>query len=147
MSGGARDLGAETYPLMRVLGYRIAEWSAGYARVEMPIDPEIHVNRHGIPHGGNYATMLDTACAYAGTWRAEGEPAVFAMTLSLNLSFVGLPRGERLIAEARNTGGGRNTFFANGELRDELGTLVATAAAVLRLRVAGGDPTRKKADA
>ena len=56
-------------------------------------------------------------------------------------------RGWRLPWGCVDAGGGRNTFFANGELRDELGTLVATAAAVLRVRVAGGDPTKKKADA
>ena len=119
-------------PLMRVLGYRPVEWREGFARIEMPIDPDVHVNGLGIPHGGTYATVLDTACAFAGTWRAPPAPRAGAMTLSLNLNFVGLPTGRLLIAEGRRTGGGASTFFADGELRDELGALVATASAVMR---------------
>lgn len=136
------DIGEELYPLQKALGYYVTAWSEDYARVEMEL-AEIHLNRHGIPHGGLYAVLMDTAAGYAGCWRPPDEPRALAMTLSLNVSFISVPRGKVLIAEGRRTGGGRNLFCASAELRDELGTLVATAAATLRYRQRGGDPTKR----
>ncbi len=123
-----------SYPLMRTLGYRSTHWGPDRAVVEMDIDPEIHPNRGGIPHGGVYATLLDTVCAVAAAWREPPEPPARPITLSLTVNFVSIPKGKRLIAEGRVTGGGRKTFFSRGELRDELGTLVCTASATIAVR-------------
>lgn len=132
-------LAAPPYPLQEALDYRVTDWSDGYSRVELVLG-HVHLNRHGIPHGGLYSILIDTAAGFSGTWRAPPEPAAMAMTLSLTVNFVGLPRGKRLIAEGRRVGGGRNLFFSQIELRDELGTLVATGSASLRFRSKGGNP-------
>lgn len=133
--------GEPGYPLQAALGYCITAWEDGFTRVELPIT-ELIINRHGIPHGGVYAVLIDTAAGYSGCYAPPGAPPVYAMTLSLNTSFVGLPKGDRLIAESRVTGGGRRTFFTSIELRDELGTLVATGSAVSRYRAGAGNPAR-----
>lgn len=133
--------GEPPYPLQAALGYHITAWEDGFTRVELPITERI-INRHGIPHGGVYAVLIDTAAGYSGCYAAPGAPKRYAMTLSLNTSFVGLPRGERLIAESRVTGGGRKTFFTSIELRDDLGTLVATGSAVSRYRSGTGNPAK-----
>ena len=39
-----------------------------------------------------------------------------------------------MIGEGRVTGGGRKTFFAEGTVRDELGTLIAKGTGVFRYR-------------
>lgn len=130
---------APPYPLQEVLAYRITDWSDGYSRVELELG-EVHGNRHGIPHGGIYALLIDTAAGFSGTWRAPPEKARMAMTLSLNVNFIGLPRGKRLIAEGRRSGGGKSIFFSKVDLHDELGTLVASGLATLRYRAKGGNP-------
>lgn len=135
-------LTAPPYPLQRALDYRITDWSKDHARVELTLG-NVHENRHGIPHGGVYAVLIDTAAGFAGTWRAPPEPAAMAMTLSMTVNFIGLPRGATLIAEGRRVGGGRNIFFSEVELRDDLGTLVATGSASLRYRAKGGNPVAK----
>lgn len=135
------------YPLMRVLGYRITEWSAGRTVVEMTLDPEVHGNRGGFPHGGVYATLLDTACAVAAAWRPEPEPHAHVMTLSLNINYVAMPKGGRLITTASVTGGGRSTLFTKAELRDDLGNLVSTATAVVRARTPAPGATGSQAEA
>lgn len=137
---------APPYPLQRTLGYAITGWSDGSARVELELS-EVHENRHGIPHGGIYALLIDTAAGFSGTYRGESEPSEKAMTLSMTANFVGLPRGRRLIAEGRKTGGGRASFFSSVEVRDELGTLVATGSAALRYRTNGGNPVQQAAAA
>jgi acyl-coenzyme A thioesterase PaaI-like protein len=57
-----------------------------------------------------------------------------ALTLSLTVNYLGRSDGQRMIAEARRTGGGRRTFFAEGEVRDEDGVLLATGSGVFRYR-------------
>lgn len=127
------------YPFQQLLGYAITEWAADHARAELDLGPQ-HTNRHGIPHGGIYGVLLDTVAGFAGCWRPEKEPPVYAMTLSLTINFVGLPRGKKLIATGKRIGGGRNLFFAEADIRDELGTLVATASGTHRYRQGKGNP-------
>lgn len=135
-------LTAPRYPFQHALGFTIAMWEKDHARVELTL-AAMHENRHGIPHGGLYAVLIDTAAGFAGTWRAPPEPAAMAMTLSLTVNFVGLPKGTQLIAEGRKVGGGRNIFFSEVTLKDDLGTLVATGSASLRYRAKGGNPVTK----
>ena len=142
MEDAYNPLSAPPYPLQKALDYHIVEWSDGYSRVELNL-AELHNNRHGIPHRGIYSILIDTAAGFSGTWRAPPEPAAMAMTLSLNVDFVGLPTGKKLIAIGRRSGGGKNIFFSRIELHDDEGTLVATGSATLRYRRTGGNPVQK----
>ncbi|MDQ2094154.1 PaaI family thioesterase [Rhodalgimonas zhirmunskyi] len=123
----------DPYPFQAHVGFEITEWSEGYCRVEQPMVDHIG-NRYGIPHGGVHATLLDTAMGYAICFTGDPDDKQLAMTLSLNVQYLGVAKGQRLIAEGRRTGGGRSTVFAEGEIKDENGTLIATATAVFRLR-------------
>lgn len=128
----------QTYPLQELLGFEITRWADGYARVEQPLHQALN-NRYGIPHGGVYAVLMDVAAGFCGCWCPVQKRRRTAMTLSLNISYIGQPVGKRLIAEGRKSGGGRKTYFASITLTDDAGTLVATAQAVLRYRGNGGD--------
>lgn len=123
----------DPYPFQAHVGFEITEWSEGYCRVEQPMVPHIG-NRYGIPHGGVHATLLDTAMGYAICFTGDPDDRQLAMTLNLNVQYLGVAKGQRLIAEGRRTGGGRSTVFAEGEIKDENGNLIATATAVFRLR-------------
>lgn len=121
-------------PLQRHLGYEFTAWSRGYAALRMPLQP-FHMNRYGLPHGGLYATLLDSVMSYAGTYAPPGEAWPMAMTLSLTTNFLARPEGSVLLAEARLTGGGARTFFVEGTVADDLGTAVASGSGVFRVRV------------
>jgi uncharacterized protein (TIGR00369 family) len=123
----------ETSCFQDLLGYRLTQWRDGFARIEQDLLAHLG-NRSGIPHGGVYATMLDTAMGYTGVWAPEGQPRVYALTLSLTVNFVAQPKGKRLICDANLTGGGRTTFFTEAKLYDDLGTLVATGSGAFRRR-------------
>ena len=71
---------------------------------------------------------------YAGCWTGDPDAPQLCVTLSLNVSYLSRPRGAVMIAEARRTGGGRSTFFAEGEVRDDAGELIATGSGVFRYR-------------
>jgi len=123
----------DPYPFQAHIGFEITEWAQGFCRVEQPMVDHIG-NRYGIPHGGVHATLLDTAMGYAICYTGDPDDKQLAMTLALNVQYHGVAKGNRLITEGRRTGGGRSTVFAEGEIKDEEGNVVATATAVFRLR-------------
>ena len=60
--------------------------------------------------------------------------------LSLSTSFIGQATAGRIHADARVIGGGRSTFFARVEVRDESDKLVAAGDCTYRLRSNSIDP-------
>lgn len=137
---GYDPLAAENpYGFQKLVGFEIAEWSQGYARVELALG-EKHGNRYGLPHGGVHAAMMDTAAGFSGCFCPWPGRSRRAMTLSMTINYLGQAKGSRLIAEARVTGGGRKSFFSAVELMDELGNPVASGLFTMRWRANGGDP-------
>ncbi len=125
------------YAFARLVGFSVTRWSPDFARVELEIDDRLG-NRFGIPHGGIHATLLDTAMGYAGVFTADPARQRMSMTLSLTTHFLSQPRGTRLIAEGRRTGGGQSTYFAEGIVTDETGERIATGTGVFRYRKQAG---------
>lgn len=123
----------DPYAFVSHLGMRMTGWTQGWSRFEMPLQP-FHLNRHDNPHGGVHASLLDTVMGYAGCWTGDPADRQMALTLSLNVMFLSRPRGTLLICEARQTGGGRSTFFAEADVRDDTGELIATGTGVFRYR-------------
>lgn len=133
MDGIDPRLREEPYAFQRLIGFRMTAWSDGVARFELPLKPDL-MNRYGIPHGGVYASLLDTVMGFAGSWTGDPEDRRMAMTLSLTTNFLARPAGDLLLGEGRRTGGGRSTYFAEGWLTDAEGRLVATGTGTFRYR-------------
>jgi len=126
-------LAEQGYALQSHLGYRLTAWRIDFAQVEQPVSDHI-LNRQGLPHGGVHAVLLDTAMGYAGCFTGDAARMQMCLTLSMTVNFVSRPRGQMLIATARRVGGGASTFFAEGEVADELGEVVARGTGVFRYR-------------
>jgi acyl-coenzyme A thioesterase PaaI-like protein len=78
-----------------------------------------HLNRSHVPHGGVIATLIDTACGFAGCYSAEPGKIRGAVTLTLTTCFLGQAEaGMTLVANTRRTGGRRTVFFARCDLVD-----------------------------
>jgi uncharacterized protein (TIGR00369 family) len=123
-----------------LVGYRLVEWREDFAEIALDVEDR-HLNRSGIAHGGVAATLLDTALGYAGCHCAVPGRVRRAVTLSLTVNFVGpIAAGTTLTAVGRRTGGGQRIFYAEGEVRDADGALVATATGVWRYRQRSGNP-------
>lgn len=120
-------------PLARTLGFTMTDWAEGFARIEAPLAPHL-MNRQGLPHGGVYAALLDTAMGFCGCFTGDPAAKQNALTLSMTVDYLARSQGSHLTAEARVTGGGRSTYFASGTVRDETGLLIATATGVFRYR-------------
>jgi uncharacterized protein (TIGR00369 family) len=113
------------------MGYELLAWEADRAVLGYTIQPE-HMNRTGRLHGGVLATLLDTTMGYSGVHTDGRAGPRSCVTLSLTVNFVGAISEGRLTIEARRTGGGKTIFFAEGDVRDAAGSLVATATGSFR---------------
>jgi uncharacterized protein (TIGR00369 family) len=116
----------------KLIGYRLTRWEPDYAEIVLELGSEHH-NRGHVAHGGVLATLIDTACGFAGCWAPKGESRA-AVTLSMTTQFLAPAKSGRLIATGRKVGGGRSVFFATAEIRDAQGTLLARGEGVFRYR-------------
>ncbi|MEC7761344.1 MAG: PaaI family thioesterase [Pseudomonadota bacterium] len=123
----------DPYEFQKLLGFEIVDWSEDYARFRLPITDKLG-NRYGIPHGGVYATLIDTVMGFAACYTGDPDARRLAMTLSLNVNYLAQAKGTVLIAEGRRTGGGRKSFFAEATITDDTGVKVATGTGVFRYR-------------
>ena len=105
-------------------GIEILEAGDGYAKVGLAVRKDRHMNAGDRVMGAVYYTMADFAFAMASNPDAGDAPITF--TLSSQISFLTAAKGNYLTAEARAVRKGRRTSFYAAEIRDELGTLVAT---------------------
>ena len=90
-----------------------------FARVSLTIDSR-HKNAVGGVMGGVYFMLADFAFAVATNWKEPGT-----VSLTSDISFIGVPKGERLIAETEFIKEGRSTCCYNVRVTDELGNIVA----------------------
>ena len=104
-------------------GIEILEAGDGYAKVGLKVR-DGHMNAGDRVMGAVYYTMADFAFAVASNPDAGDAPITF--TLSSQINFLTAAKGKYLTAEAKAVRKGRKTSFYAAEIRDELGTLVAT---------------------
>lgn len=121
-------------PFHDLLGIEVEEWRDGFARLICRPGPH-HANRGGIVHGGVMLSMLDQVNAFAGLFCPVPGRRRSAVTLDLDARFTAPGRiGGVLRAEGRLVTAGRAVFFAQGQVLDDQGTVVAFGASTHRYR-------------
>jgi len=121
-SAAAITLGKKVIATDAARGYVKASFVAG----------ENFINRGGRVFGGFLAAMLDGLCGHAArlTHREPGTPQV---TLELKISFIGRADAGVFIGEGWVRHRGKAIVFAEAELRNEAGELVAKGSATLKV--------------
>jgi len=97
----------------------IDEIGNGYAKCSMQINDR-HRNAMGTVMGGASFTLADFAFAVASNHEVMGT-----VSISSNIAFLGVAKGEKLIAEARAVKDGRTTCYYQVSICDDLGNSVA----------------------
>jgi uncharacterized protein (TIGR00369 family) len=130
MSGGDDPLDVVP-PAARLLGRRLvsADRQQGIVELEFHAGPELR-NRRDLVQGGMQAAMLDSTVGCAAVSVLDGGSVA---TQTLNVSFLRPAALGALRGRGRIVHRGRSTIFAEGELRDASGEIVATATATLRI--------------
>ena len=108
-------------PYVQRQGIFVEEIGPGYARVTKTVVPE-DANPLGVPHGGVYFTMADTACGSA--MDSYGYKAV-TMNAGYNF-FRSANVGDRLTAEAREVKHGQTVCVFEVRITEQSGTLLGT---------------------
>lgn len=122
-----------------LLGYRQASWEEGRAVIELTIDQR-HINLGGVIHGGVITSLLDIACAEAGTWCPYPGRMRKAITLSLTTTFTGQCSGGTIRVVGTKRAGGTRIFNSSGEVFDEEGRLLAFGEGTFRIRSGSEKP-------
>lgn len=90
-----------------------------YAKCSLIIN-EHHKNAVGGIMGGVYFTLADFAFAVATNWKNPGT-----VSLNADISFVGVPKTEKIIAETELIKDGRTIPCYNVRISDEIGNICA----------------------
>ena len=104
---------------------RVAE---GEVDVGLEVAPE-HLNLMGTVHGGVLATLADTATGLA--YRTVLEPDTTFTTSQLSVAYLSPGRAGRIVARGRVVKRGRHTGYAEADVVDAEGRLLARATALL----------------
>jgi uncharacterized protein (TIGR00369 family) len=105
-------------------GTRLARTEAGEVEIELEIESH-HLNPFGLLHGGMIATLADTAMGYA--LRTRMEPDTTHVTAQLSIAFLRPAREGRVSAIGRAIKSGRTTGYAEADVVDAGGRLLARA--------------------
>jgi uncharacterized protein (TIGR00369 family) len=120
-------------PAAMTLGKCVLETDAerGYIKASF-VAGDNFINRNGRVFGGFLSAMMDTLCGHA-VRLTHREPNTPQVTLELKTSFVGRADKGVLIGEGWVRHRGKSIAFAEAELRNEAGEVVARGSATLKV--------------
>lgn len=117
----------------KLLGFRLAEWAADHAVLEVEIRPDL-LNRSGILHGGVVASMIDAVGGFCGTYTGSDDVRRRVLTLSLTTSYIGQAVQGTVRATAKRRPGGRKIYVATVEVTNADGDVIAVGEGTYRYR-------------
>jgi len=128
---------AVTPPAAALLGRTVlsADRERGVVELAFTAPPQFR-NRMGNVQGGLLAAMLDSALGCAAV--SVLTPPASVVTLSMSVAFLRSAAVGALHGGGRVRRRGRSVIFAEAELRDASGEVVATATGTLRVMRAAG---------
>ena len=109
-------------------GIELVDASAGRVEIAFEAGPQ-HVNLQGLVHGGVLATLADTAMGLA--IRTAMEDGRRHVTVQMGIEFLSPGRPGRITAQGRSVKIGRQLGFAEADVVDSRGRLLALARSTL----------------
>ena len=108
-------------PYAQRQGVLVEEIGPGYARVVKTVEAE-DVNPLGVPHGGVYFTLADTACG-----SAAASYGTMAVTVDVSYHYLRSAKvGDTLTAEARTVKAGKSLCVLDVHITGAEGVLLGT---------------------
>ncbi len=111
-------------PFDQFMGVEFRPLDNDEVEVRLELKPH-HLNLRGVPHGGVITSVLDSALGAAVVRSIPKES--WCATTSLTIQFIGGAKGGTLVGRGRVVRRGRSVAFAQGEILDDAGKLVAAA--------------------
>ena len=111
-------------------GMRVERVAEGEVDVALDLEPH-HLNLLGIAHGGVIATLADTATGLA--YRTVLEPGTQHVTTHLSVTYLAPGREGTLVARGCVVKHGKRTGYAEADVVDGEGRLLARASALFAI--------------
>ena len=118
----------ESSPFFSYIGFKIVRFEEGNVRLKLNIEKHM-LNVNGSLHGGIHATMLDMILGIVIRSLTKAR----VVTTSLTVHYLGSMSAGEIFAEAKVLQHGYKTAFAEGEIKDSTGNLIAKGTGVLKL--------------
>lgn len=102
----------------------------GHVTLRMPMRADLETRRPGVMHGGALASLIDAACGGAVTTlrRIDDDTWSGQATTDLNITYLNAATTD-VLAEGRVLRSGRAIAYAQAEIRDLQGNVVAVGRA------------------
>jgi uncharacterized protein (TIGR00369 family) len=110
-------------PYFTLISMRIVEIGLGYARLEIDLAKK-HLQPFGLVHGGVFATIIDSAASWALFYGIEDHDAGLT-SVDLKLNYLAPAVAGKLIARGRQIKIGKTLGYAEAEVADQTGKMVA----------------------
>ena len=110
-------------PYFNLLTMRILKVGAGFSRLEIDLAQK-HLQPFGFVHGGVFASIIDAASFWSLFYEIEDEDTG-ATTVDLKLNYLAPAVSGKLIAKGRRIKLGRTLGYADAEVTDAEGRILA----------------------
>ena len=110
-------------PYFELLSMKLVDVDVGYASLEIDLTQK-HLQPFGMVHGGVFASIIDAA-AFWSVYPGIEEPTAGLTTVDLKLNYLAPAASGKLIARGRQIKLGRTLGYAEAEVCDETGKILA----------------------
>ena len=116
-------------PYFKLLSMKIRDVGRGFSILEIDLS-EKHLQPFGMVHGGVFASIIDAAAFWALFFDIEDQKAG-ATTVDLKLNYLAPAASGKLIAKGRQIKLGKTLGYAEAEVTDANGKLLAHGTSTL----------------
>jgi uncharacterized protein (TIGR00369 family) len=110
-------------PYFDLLAMKISKVGAGFSEVEIDLAQK-HLQPFGFVHGGVYASIIDAAAFWAVFYDID-DPDTGVTTVDLTVNYLAPTASGKLIAKGRQIKMGKTLGYADAEVTDASGRLLA----------------------
>ena len=110
-------------PYFDLLAMKISKVGAGFSEVEINLAQK-HLQPFGFVHGGVYASIIDAAAFWAVFYDID-DPDTGVTTVDLTVNYLAPTASGKLIAKGRQIKMGKTLGYADAEVTDASGRLLA----------------------
>jgi len=118
-------------PYFALLSMKIADIDIGSSVVEIDLDQK-HLQPFGLVHGGVFASIIDAATFWAFFYEIEDQNAG-ATSVDLKLNYLAPAITGRLIAKGRQIKHGKTLGYAEAQVTNESGKILAHGTSTLMI--------------
>jgi len=118
-------------PYFQLLSMKVREVGIGYCVLEINLEKK-HLQPFKIVHGGVFASVIESVTSWALFYGIENENDGLT-TIDLKLNYLSPAVSGKAIAEGRQIKLGNTIGYAEGQVKDESGKLIAHGTSTLMI--------------